>query len=72
MPAESTCGWNVWRKGSDTFAEKLTFHSKVEPRLGDNVYLKLSPPYWRIVDWAVESESSGNSVFKVWVMRTSN
>ena len=44
MASEVTCVWNVWRKGSNTFAEKLTFQSMVEPRLGDNVYLKLSPP----------------------------
>ena len=44
MASQDTCVWNVWRKGSDTFAEKLTFPSKIEPRLGDNVYLKFSPP----------------------------
>ncbi|MFL2640317.1 MAG: hypothetical protein ACJ0OL_03230 [Dehalococcoidia bacterium] len=72
MSSQITCVWNVWRKGSDTFAEKLSFESKIEPRLGDNVYLKFSPPHWRIVDWVLESESAEEMVFKVWVMRTSN
>ena len=31
MSSQITCVWNVWRKGSDTFAEKLSFESKIEP-----------------------------------------
>lgn len=72
MVQEYKTHWNVWRKGSKTFAEKIAFDSKVEPREGESVYLKLSPPYWRITNWEIESETNQESVFKVWVKRTSS
>ena len=67
---DSVAHWDVWRAGSETFAERVSLTGAPEPRSGDAVYLALAPPVWRIVNWESMDEEEGAPVYKVWVKRT--
>ncbi len=67
---DSVAHWDVWRAGSETFAERVSLTGAPEPRSGDAVYLALAPPVWRIVNWESMGEEEGAPVYKVWVLRT--
>ena len=67
---DSVGHWDVWRAGSETFAERVTLTGAPEPRSGDAVYLALAPPVWRIVNWETMDKEEGAPVYKVWVKRT--
>ncbi len=67
---DSVAHWDVWRAGSETFAERVSLTGAPEPRSGDAVYLALAPPVWRIVNWESMGEEEGAPVYKVWVKRT--
>ena len=67
---DSVAHWDVWRAGSETFAERVSLTGAPEPRSGDAVYLALAPPVWRIVNWESMDEEDGAPVYKVWVKRT--
>ena len=62
--------WDVWRAGSQTFAERVSLMGAPESRSGDQVYMALAPPVWRITDWEETGEEDGAPVYKVWVKRT--
>ena len=67
---DSVAHWDVWRAGSETFAERVSLTGAPEPRSGDAVYLALAPPVWRIVNWESMDAEDGAPVNKVWVKRS--
>ncbi len=72
MDQERVAHWDVWRQGSETFAERVSLQGAPEPRSGDAVYLALAPPVWRIITWERTGEEGDSPVYKVWVKRTSS